>query len=117
MKIRLFEKEEHYITCEAGEAVFRENDPGDCMFVVIEGAVDIIIKGNVLETVDEGGVFGEMSLIENTPRTAAAIAKVDSKLVRIDRDRFMFLIQQTPFFALQLMTIMAQRLRRMDELI
>jgi CRP-like cAMP-binding protein len=65
--------------------------------------------------VNAGGVFGEMALVEERPRIASAIVTADAKLVRIDRNRFMFLVQQNPFFALQLMTVMAERLRRMDQ--
>lgn len=56
-----------------------------------------------------------MALIESRPRVASSIVKTDAKLVPIDRKRFEFLVQQNPFFALQLMTIMAERLRKMDE--
>ena len=85
------------------------------MFAVLDGAVDLIVSGKTVETVEAGGVFGEMALVDDRPRIASAIVKSDAKLVRIDRKRFLFLVQQNPFFALQLMTIMAERLRRMDE--
>ena len=56
-----------------------------------------------------------MALVEDKPRAASAIVKTDARLVAIDRKRFHFLVQQNPFFALQLMSIMAGRLRHMDE--
>ena len=87
------------------------------MFAVIDGSVEIIIKGKVVEKIEAGGVFGEMALIESRPRVATALVKTDAKLVPVDHRRFEFLVQQNPFFALQLMTIMAGRLRRMDETI
>jgi CRP-like cAMP-binding protein len=52
-----------------------------------------------------------MALIDNSPRSATAIAKTDCKVVPLDQRRFQFLVQETPFFALQVMTIMATRLR------
>jgi CRP/FNR family transcriptional regulator, cyclic AMP receptor protein len=61
-----------------------------------------------------GGVFGEMVLIEDGARVATAITRVETKLVAIDRKRFLFLVQQHPYFALQLMTVMAGRLRKMN---
>jgi CRP/FNR family transcriptional regulator, cyclic AMP receptor protein len=99
----------------AGVAVFRENDPGDCMFVVQDGEVDIAVRGTVVETVGPGGLVGEMALIDAGPRSASAVARVDSKLVRVDERRFRFLVQEHPFFALEVMRVMAHRLRRMDE--
>ena len=99
----------------SGAVLFRENDPGDCMFVVREGEVDITVQGTVVETVGAGGLVGEMALIDAGPRSASAIARVDSKLVRVDERRFRFLVQEHPFFALEVMRVMAHRLRRMDQ--
>jgi len=115
MKIHLFDKDQKTESYAAGQAVFREGDSGDCMFAVVSGSVDIIIEGRTLETVVEGGVFGEMALVEDRPRLGMAVARTDAELIRIDRKRFLFLVQQTPFFSLQLMAIMSERLRRMNK--
>lgn len=115
MKIQLFAKDQQPESFAAGQVVFREGDAGEFMFAVIEGEVDIVIRGTVVETMDAGGVFGEMALVEDLPRVASAVVKTDAKLVRIDRKRFMFLVQQNPFFALQLMSVMAERLRKMNQ--
>ncbi len=115
MKIRLFENDQETEAFPAGQAVFREGDQGDHMFVVVKGAVEIVINGETVEMVEAGGVFGEMALLENKPRSASAVVRSDAALVRIDRRRFEFLVQQTPYFSLQLMTIMAERLRRTDK--
>jgi CRP-like cAMP-binding protein len=115
MKIHLFDNDSQPEVFTAGQTVFQAGDKGDCMFAVIRGAVDIIIAGKTVETVEAGGIFGEMALVEDKPRVAAAEVRSETKLVRIDRKRFSFLVQQTPFFALQVMGIMAERLRRMDE--
>jgi CRP-like cAMP-binding protein len=114
MEIHLFDNEKDCWTVAAGQTVFREGDAGDLMFAVIEGAVDIVIRGKLVETVKTDGVFGEMALIEDRPRVASATARAETKLVSIDRKRFLFLVQQSPFFALQLMNVMASRLRAMD---
>jgi CRP-like cAMP-binding protein len=98
----------------AGTSVFREDEPGDCMFVVQDGEVDILVRGTVVETVGAGGVVGEMALIDAGPRSASAVARVDSKLVRVDERRFKFLVQEHPFFAIEVMRVMAHRLRQMD---
>ncbi len=115
MKIHLFDNDPQPEIYSAGQSVFCAGDKGDCMFAVTKGAVDIVIAGKTVETVEGGGIFGEMALVEDKPRVASALVKSDTRLVRIDRRRFTFLVQQTPFFALQVMAIMAERLRRMDE--
>ncbi len=115
MKIRLFENDPRAEAHPAGKVVFREGDLGDHMYAVVKGSVEITIGGKLLEVVDAGGVFGEMALVEDRPRVASATVRDEAALVRIDRKRFEFLVQQTPFFSLQLMAIMAERLRRMNE--
>jgi CRP/FNR family cyclic AMP-dependent transcriptional regulator len=115
MKINLFNKDAQAERFPAGQVVFREGDRGDHMFAVIKGAVDIIINGKMVETVEAGGVFGEMALVEDQPRVASAVVRSDAELVLVDRKCFMFLVQQTPYFSLQLMAIIAERLRRMNE--
>lgn len=114
MKIQLFSKDQMTEPFAAGQTVFSAGDNGDCMFAVVKGAVDIIIGATTVETVEEGGVFGEMALVEERPRAGTAIARTEAELIRIDRKRFLFLVQQTPYFSLQLMAIMSERLRRMN---
>jgi CRP-like cAMP-binding protein len=62
-----------------------------------------------------GEPFGEMALIDQTPRTATAIAKTPCKLAVIPEKRFLFMVQTTPHFALQIMKVMADRLRKMNK--
>jgi len=57
-----------------GETIFKEGDPGDCMFAVVEGAVDIELRGTIVEHIPPGGVFGEMALIDGLPPSARAVA-------------------------------------------
>jgi CRP/FNR family transcriptional regulator, cyclic AMP receptor protein len=115
MKIKIFNNDPSAERFSAGQAVFREGERGDHMFAVVKGSVDLIINGKVVETVEPGGIFGEMALVEDQPRVATALAKADAELVRIDRKRFLFLVQQTPYFSLQLMAIMAMRIRQMNK--
>jgi len=116
MKIRLFDKDTNSVIYPEGHVVFNQGDSGDRMYAVIGGAVDIVIQGRVIETVEVGGVFGEMALIEGgVPRSASAVVRSEAKLVPIDQNRFLFLVQQTPFFAVQLLTIVTQRLRRINQ--
>jgi CRP-like cAMP-binding protein len=98
----------------AGEVVFRQGDPGDAVYVVLDGKVELRLGGRLLETVGPGGILGEMALIEQAPRVATATAKADSDLLPISEERFMSMIRQTPHFALQIMKVMAKRLRTMN---
>jgi CRP/FNR family cyclic AMP-dependent transcriptional regulator len=101
--------------CEAGEAIFQAYDMGAEMYVVLEGQVELTIDGRVLETLGPGEPFGEMALIDQAPRTATAIAKTPCKLAVISEKRFLFMVQTAPHFALQIMKVMADRLRKMNE--
>jgi CRP-like cAMP-binding protein len=98
----------------AGETIFTQGEDGSQAFVVTSGDIDIEIHGRVVETVGAGGIFGEMALIDRHSRSATARAKSDAKVVPIDQKRFLYLVQNTPFFAVEVMKIMADRLRRMD---
>ena len=113
--INLFQHSEDTVSYEAGQAIFQAGDEGDYVYVVINGEVDLILGEKIVETVGPGGILGEMALIEKKPRIASAVARTDCRLIRIGEKQFMFLIQVTPYFALQLMRVMAERLRRVDE--
>ena len=101
----------------AGETIFRQGEPRTSMFVVNEGEVEIRIGNKVVEVVGPSGIFGEMAMIDGGPRTATAVAQSDCKLVPIDEKRFQFLVQQTPYFAIEVLRVLASRLRRVDQLI
>ena len=98
----------------AGQAIFSEGDPGTSMYVVLDGEVELRIRGKVVETLGPGEPFGEMALIDHAPRVATAIAKSTCRLLAISEKRFLFMVQQTPYFSLQIMRVMAHRLRTMD---
>lgn len=98
----------------AGQNIFTAGQPGDTMYVVKEGEVNVVVNGKVVDTVGPSGILGEMALIDKQPRSATAVAKTDCKLVSVNEQRFQRLVQQTPHFAIQVMRVMAQRLRHMD---
>ena len=115
VKLDMFATEEHPRACEPGEKIFETYDMGAEMYVVLEGEVELTIGSRVVETLGPGEPFGEMALIDQAPRTATAIAKTPCKLAVIPERRFLFMVQQTPHFALQIMKVMADRLRKMNE--
>jgi len=106
--LRSGEPEEH----SAGAVVFSEGDPADRMYVVQTGSVALSIGDRVVETVTPGGLFGEIAVIDREPRSGSAVAESDTVLVGIDKRRFWFLVQETPYFAEIVMRVMANRLRR-----
>jgi CRP/FNR family transcriptional regulator, cyclic AMP receptor protein len=110
----LFRQESNTVQLASGEFLFREGEKGEKMYVLLEGEIDIFLGDFVLETGGPGALLGEMALIDDTPRTANAVAKTASKVVEIDRRRFHFLVQQTPHFATHVMKILADRLRHMN---
>ena len=112
---RLFEHADDAKSVTAGTTIFRTGDPRDAMYAVLEGEVDIVVNGKLVETVCKGGIFGEMALIVGENRTATAVAKTDVRLVAVDERRFLFLVQQTPNFSLHVMRVLTERLRSMDE--
>ena len=112
--IDLFRNEDQYEEFAPGQVIFSEGEEGHLMYVVLDGRVTLQVKGVVVEELEAGGMLGEMALIDSTPRSATAIAKTACKLVPITEKRFGFLVQQTPKFALQVMRVLADRLRRMD---
>ncbi len=115
MTTHLFDQDTTFVTYPENTYIFNEGDKPDVMFAVQTGKVDIVIHGRVVETIGPGGLFGEMALIDNSPRSASALTISESRIVRIDRARFLFLVQQTPFFALHMLSVLTDRLRRMDD--
>jgi CRP-like cAMP-binding protein len=108
-------KAEEYLSFTSGQTIFLEGARGDDMYIVVEGQVDIVTDGQIVETIEPGSIFGEMALIDNRPRSAAAIARTDCLLTPVSRAHFLALIQRTPLFAIQVMRVMADRLRRANE--
>ncbi len=102
------------ITFPMGEYVFRQNDPADSMYAVIEGEVDVFVQGRHVRACGPGEIFGEMGLIEHQPRLGDAVAKTDCKLAKVNEERFNYMVQQTPNFALTIMRVLSERLRSED---
>lgn len=98
----------------AGEAVLSAGDDAKEMFVVSQGAVKIKVNGETIEEVGEGGIFGEMALIDYRKRSADVVAATDCEIIPIDQRLFVILVQETSFFALDVMKILAEKLRMMN---
>ncbi len=97
-----------------------EDDPGDALYVVATGQVKVVLIGEdgrevILSVLGEGDFFGEMSLIDEEPRSAHVIAMEDSNLLVIRREDFQAILQQSPGIAMGLLRELSRRLRRVDE--
>lgn len=113
----LFRHETNVQALPAGQTLFKEGDQGELMYVLMSGTAEISVRNRVVETAEAGAIFGEMAMIDDGARSATVIAKSDCTLLPIESERFNFLIQQTPNFALYVMRVMAKRLRRADDLL
>jgi CRP-like cAMP-binding protein len=96
---------------KAGEIVFKEGDPAQELYVIQSGRVGIQLGNRLLDTLDANTIFGEMALIDDAPRSATAVAVTDVTLVPVSEKQFLFLVSQTPYFALKVMRVLARRLR------
>ncbi len=111
-----FIKSETFISYSAGDVIVDIGDPSnEQMFAVKEGQVEITAaSGAVLETVEPGMIFGEMALIDGSARASKCVAKTDCKIVTIDKHRFLYLVHETPTFALDVMRVLADRVRYLN---
>ena len=98
-----------------GDTIFREGEQADEFFVVVRGQVEIKSGNRRFETVGQNGIFGEMALIDDSPRSATVVALTDVIVVPIKEQRFLFMVKHTPFFALRVMRVLANRLRRQNK--
>lgn len=106
-----FENPQSYKT---GETLFTEGMLGTVMFVVLDGKIDIQTGGNSLDVANAGDIIGEMALIDDSSRSATAIALEDCKLAPVDEKQFLYLVEHTPYFSLYAMKVLVERPRRMD---
>ena len=111
---KLFDQQTDTVQLKPGEFLYREGDKADKMYVLLEGEMDIRLGNYVVETAVPGAMIGEMALIDDRPRAANAVAKTASRLAKIDKRRFLFLVQQHPHFATHVMKELADRLRNMN---
>ena len=95
----------------AGDVIFSQGDAATELFVIQSGQVEIRLGNRLLETVPERGIFGEMALVDKAPRSATAVAATDVRLVPVGEKQFLFLLGHTPYFALNVMRVLARRLR------
>jgi len=106
----------------AGERIFSAGDRGEALYVIRSGKVRLELTTNegeclLLDQVDPGEVLGEISFLDAGPRTASAIAEEDSELLEFERGQLLMFVQQHPHAALDLLGVMANRIRSSDLLL
>ena len=110
----MFDGADDLETYPAGTTIFSMGDSGKHMFVILEGEVELKKGGALLNTLGPGSMLGVIALVGQVGRSATAVAKTDCRLAPVSERRFIFLVQQTPFFALQVMRALAEQLVRKE---
>jgi CRP/FNR family cyclic AMP-dependent transcriptional regulator len=100
-----------------GETIFKEGDTAKELYVIQSGLVEIQLGNRLLDTLEPNDLFGEMALIDGAPRSATAVAKTDVVLVPISKKDFLALVSRAPSFALDVMGMLARRLRAANKAI
>ena len=100
----------------AGDVIFSEGDAGTSMYIVVEGDVDVSYDERRSVRLGVGESFGEMSLIDKRPRSATVTATTDVTLAPISQGAFLVLVHDTPYFALEVMRSLSDRLRRANQM-
>jgi CRP-like cAMP-binding protein len=112
--LNLFGEDTEIRAMVPGEVLFRTGDKPDALYIIKSGQLQIYDEGVVFETVGPGGIIGEMALVDGSPRSASAKAVSAAEVIPVDEKRFMWMVEQTPFFALKVMRVLTQRLRITD---
>ena len=110
----IFQKQPNPKEYSAGQIIFAEGQPADFMYGILAGEIELLVNNKVVETLKIGEVFGTGALINKGKRDYTAIAKTDCKLAYLDQQRFVFAVQETPMFALEVMQTYSQRLSRLE---
>ncbi len=105
--------EEH----SAQTVIFPEGNPAEFLYIILSGEVELSLHGDVLEVEKTGGIIGEMALFEKAARSATATALTDVQLARLDRDQLTGMMKESTEFSLQLMGVLANRLRTVNNYI
>ena len=104
---------------DKGSHIFKKGDPGDSMFVVTHGEVEILSDGKVVDHLTDGEIFGEMALIDKAPRSASVTTLEESKILKIARTDFFQIIRDKPPLATKLLwsflQVLSTRLRTTNE--
>jgi CRP-like cAMP-binding protein len=96
---------------ESGEVIFSEGDPGDALYLVLDGKVRVQQEEKLIAELSERTCFGEMDLLDSSPRSATVTAVSDTNLLKIARDEFHEILTEKPEIALGIIKVLSRRLR------
>ncbi len=99
------------MTYDAGQPLFRENEPPRYVYFVLKGVVDVSIRGRTIEQINEGQAVGLLSLVDGSPRTITATAHESCEIALIDQKKFRYMVESLPNFVWFVMGELATRLR------
>lgn len=116
MDIEMYVKDVDTLTFADGEVIFEKGEAGEHMYLVKRGAVELTYGPGRGARVERGESFGEMSLLERAVRSATGVAVGETELYPISRGLFLVLVGETPYFALEVMKSLSNRLRAAGEL-
>ncbi|MFA6972568.1 MAG: cyclic nucleotide-binding domain-containing protein [Gallionella sp.] len=111
----LFRHDPEFVSIKSGDCLFREGEVGNSMYVLISGQAEITVSGIMFEKCTQGSFVGEMAVIDNSPHSATVTARTDCNFAVINSKRFHFLVDETPGFAINVMRVMASRLKECDQ--
>mgnify|MGYP001816941591 FL=1 len=115
--LEVFKDSEDVKAFPAGAVIIKEGEPGNYMYVVMEGTLDISLKGKALSTALPGEIIGEMALINSDIRSATVTARTDCRVALIDKSSFDALLKHVPEFTRHVMKVLTDRLQYAYEVI
>lgn len=113
--LALFGKETETRHLDPSALLFAKGDEAREMYIVKSGELQIFDGNFVLETLHPGDVVGEMALVDQSPRSASVKALTPAEVIPINEKRFLWMVEQTPFFAVRMLKVLTARLRKANE--
>lgn len=111
--VQIFQNQTELKAFAAGDVIFAAGQPGDYMYGLIEGEVEEYVDGKAVETITKGDVFGVGALVHpNGVRVSTAVAKTNCKLASLNQQHFLYAVQETPLFALEVIRSYSDRLKK-----
>ncbi|HIK19055.1 MAG TPA: cyclic nucleotide-binding domain-containing protein [Leptolyngbyaceae cyanobacterium M33_DOE_097] len=115
--VQIFEDKADIQAFSAGQEIFKQGEVGQCLYGILDGEVEMQVNGKVVETLLKGDIFGEGALVHiDKTRYSTAIAKTNCKLAAMTERHFIFAVQETPMFALEVMRSYSDRFRRLKSM-
>jgi CRP-like cAMP-binding protein len=115
--LEMFRNWDDVVEYRAKTVIFSERDAADVMYVILAGEIELTLHGEPLGAEGEGGIVGEMAMINSAPRSATATTLSKVKLARVTREQFRKFVNENTEFSLLVMAVLANRLRAVDQYI